>query len=206
MVDHIIKENKVDNDTAQSLRDLKVLEAIEEDSSISQRDLSNRLGVALGITNSLIKTLVRKGHIKIKGKNNRTLSYHLTHLGVLHKSKLAMQWTLNTVGEYRRLRALIAERLGTLAADGIKRIAIYGANEIAEIAAVVAPEAGIEVIGVTDNDAEQEWVAGQKLCEFDDLLSKSLDALLICKNEPLVKEDPLFNSLDIPVYEIFDTN
>ncbi len=58
-----------ENNYSESLRDLKVLEAIEEDPSISQRDLSNRLGVALGITNALIKTLVKKGHIKIKGKN-----------------------------------------------------------------------------------------------------------------------------------------
>ena len=191
-----------ENNYSESLRDLKVLEAIEEDPSISQRDLSNRLGVALGITNALIKTLVKKGHIKLKGKNNRSLSYHLTHSGVLHKGKLAMQWTLNTVGEYRRLRTLIAERLKIVAVDGIKRVAIYGTNEVAEIAVVVAPEAGLEVIGIADIDSDQAFVAGKKVKELDLLVEDSLDALIVCSGDiEEIKSEIKDKSL--PIFEIF---
>jgi DNA-binding MarR family transcriptional regulator len=53
---------------------LRTLEEIEKNPNISQRELSKRLGVALGITNALLKTLARKGLIKIRGESNRTLT------------------------------------------------------------------------------------------------------------------------------------
>lgn len=165
----------------QSRRDLQALEAIEEDPNISQRDLSQRLGVALGITNALIKTLVRKGLIKIRGENNRTLTYHLTHAGVLHKSRLAMQWTLNTINDYRRLRREVAERLAAFHAAGAKRVILYGANELAEIAVVVAQEAGVEIIGVVDDQGDGRWVAGHQVRLLADLVRLSPDAIINCR-------------------------
>ncbi len=202
MADNIIKDNKINSDTSQGLRDLKVLEAIEEDPNISQRDLSNRLGVALGITNSLIKTLVRKGHIKVKGKNNRTLTYHLTHAGVLHKSKLAFQWTLNTIGEYRRLRALIEQRLKGLASEGIEKVIIYGANEIAEIAIVVSYDLSIEVLGVADSNSNHLKVAGLELSDFSELLNENADALINCVGSDFDREDEI--SSNVPGLKVFD--
>ena len=45
-------------------RDLKLLEAVHEDSRVTQRSLSSKLGIALGLTNIYLKRLVRKGYIK----------------------------------------------------------------------------------------------------------------------------------------------
>src|SRR3990172_2242280 len=135
---------------AEALHSLRALEEIEKNPSISQRELSSHLGVALGITNSLLKALVRKGLIKIRGNNNRSLTYHLTHAGVLAKSQLAVQWTLNTIDFYRQARVGVAGRLAELVEKGAQSIVLYGNGELTEIVSIVAPEAGLTIVGIFD--------------------------------------------------------
>ncbi len=162
--------------------DLRALEEIEKNPKISQRELSNHLGVALGITNSLLKTLTHKGLIKIRGTNNRTLTYHLTHAGVLVKSRLAMRWTLNTIDFYRQARHHIADRLEYLAQQGVTTVVLYGVGELTEIAVIVAPEVGLKVshiIGeqVADNTRK---VLDIPIVQLDELKSATIDAIVIC--------------------------
>ncbi|MDI6715843.1 MAG: winged helix-turn-helix transcriptional regulator [Actinomycetota bacterium] len=177
-----MKENDVFLKETEALHSLRALEEIEKNPKISQRELSNRLGVALGITNSLLKTLVRKGLIKIRGNNNRSLTYHLTHAGVLAKSKLAMQWTLNTIDFYRQARRDVAAKLAELAGQGVKSIALYGLGELTEIAAIVAPEAGLAVIGFVDGQASagEKTVLGYPVISLEQLDDINPDAVVIC--------------------------
>lgn len=165
---------------AEALHNLRVLEEIERNPGVSQRELSKRLGVALGITNSLIKTLVRKGLIKIRGDNNRSLTYHLTHAGVLAKSQLAMKWTLNTIDYYRQARQSIANKLAVIAQRGVKTIVLYGAGELLEIVAVVAPEAGLEIIGIINDQSTNNAVLGYSVIKFEELTNKKPDAMIVC--------------------------
>jgi ribosomal protein S25 len=51
---------------------LKILDEINSESTVTQRTLSSRLNIALGLVNAYIKRLAKKGHIKIsKGPMNR---------------------------------------------------------------------------------------------------------------------------------------
>ena len=68
-------------------RDLAILSAIDEGRSLSQRALADRLGVALGLTNLLLKRLAKKGYIKIvefptKPAARKRLQYLLTPQGI----------------------------------------------------------------------------------------------------------------------------
>ena len=177
----------------EALQNLRALEEIEKNPEISQRELSSRLGVALGITNALLKTLARKGQIKIRGKNNRSLTYHLTHAGVLAKSTLAMRWTLNTIGFYRQARHSIAQRLSLLAEEGAESVIIYGHSELTEIVAVLAPEVGMKIVGIaaprdahsTDNeesfDGGEAQFSGFSSFQLEDIDEIAADALIVCK-------------------------
>ena len=129
----------------EALHNLRALEEIEKNPQISQRELSTRLGVALGITNSLLKTLVRKGLIKIRGNNNRTITYHLTHAGVLAKSGLAMRWALNTIDFYRQARRATGAKMAALAQADVKSVVLCGRGELLEIALVVSKRYGLQL-------------------------------------------------------------
>ena len=48
----------------ESRRDLQLLEALEQEATITQRTLASRLGMALGLTNLYLKRLIRKGYVK----------------------------------------------------------------------------------------------------------------------------------------------
>lgn len=135
----------IDTDDYRSMR---ALEEIERNPRVSQRELAAQLGVALGIANSLVHALVRKGLVKIRGENNRTISYHVTKKGFGHKAMLAMRWTANTIDFYRQARESVSAGLAQIAASGACRVVLLGANELSEIALLVAAEAGVEVVGV----------------------------------------------------------
>ena len=46
-------------------RELQILTEVEKSSDVSQRELASRIGLALGLTNVLLRNLVQKGYIKI---------------------------------------------------------------------------------------------------------------------------------------------
>lgn len=165
----------------ENLRNLRALEEIANNPSLSQRDLAKQLGVALGIANACVHALVRKGLVKIRGDNNRSVTYHLTKRGLLHKSELALRWTRNTISFYAEARHGVSLKLAALKAEGVQTIVLYGANELAEIAAIVAPETGLEIKGFVDGEAAGK----QRLLDLMVVTETMVgdfepDALLVC--------------------------
>jgi DNA-binding MarR family transcriptional regulator len=182
---------------AEALHNLRVLEEIEKNPKVSQRELSNRLNVALGITNSLLKTLVRKGLIKVSGDNNRSLTYHLTHAGVLAKSRLAMEWTVNTVKFYHQARTNVANKISEIVSQGVTSAVLYGNSELVEIAVIVAAETGLKIEGIIDNTGllKGERYQGCPLLNMDGLAANPPSALIICaefEEETLAEIDRSF--------------
>lgn len=163
------------------LRELRVLEQIERNPRVSQRQLARELGVALGVANACVNTLVRKGLVKIRGESNRSLTYHLTKQGVLRKAALALEWTNNTITDYITARATVRSQLDALAERGYRRIAIIGADEAAELIALIAPEAGIEVVAAVDVGGRRiaDVLAGIPVVAPAAVGSAELDAVLV---------------------------
>lgn len=147
----------LDNEAA---RELAVLEAVEVNPSVSQRALARDMGVALGVVNACIRALVRKGLLKIQGESNRTITYHLTHEGALRKATLAVTWTRNTFEFYRSARRQVGEHLASLAAQGHRVAAVYGASELAEIAVLVSAGSGLEIVVAVPG---QEHALGEEI-------------------------------------------
>lgn len=49
----------------QEIRELNLLQELEKNPIVSQRELSNKFGIALGVTNACLKRMVRQGWIRI---------------------------------------------------------------------------------------------------------------------------------------------
>ena len=138
-------------------RDLKLLEAVEQDSRVTQRSLATRLGIALGLTNIYLRRLVRKGYIKCVNVRSNRISYLITPRGIAEKARLTyefMDYSLHLFGEVRQhLRAALQE---CAAAD--KRVAIYGRGEAAELAYLSLKECGLEPVAFFDHEAGREFL------------------------------------------------
>src|SRR5258707_871491 len=87
-------------------RDLKLLEAVEQDSRITQRSLATQRGIALGLTNIYRKRLVRKGYIKCVNVQSNRLASLITPRGIAEKVRLTyelMDFSLHLCGEVQRV-------------------------------------------------------------------------------------------------------
>ena len=93
------------------IRELNLLQELERNPVISQRELSNRFGIALGVTNACIKRMARRGWIRISGLNQRRIEYYLTPKGFAEKAKLTVHLISWTVQHYVTLKDLIGKKL-----------------------------------------------------------------------------------------------
>ena len=67
---------------------LDTLLELKENPSLSQRSLSRKLNISLGLTNAIIKNLIHRGLIKAKKDTGRKLLYIITPKGMANVSRL----------------------------------------------------------------------------------------------------------------------
>jgi DNA-binding MarR family transcriptional regulator len=129
---------------------LGVLTSIERDSAITQRKLAGDLGIALGLANAYLRRCVRKGLVKMSQVPLNRYAYYLTPQGFAEKSRLTAEYLAVSFNFFRRARGDCAVLLRQCTARGWRRVALYGAGDLAEIAVLSAGETGIEVACVID--------------------------------------------------------
>jgi len=88
--------------------DLTVLRYLENKQTISQRELSQDLGISLGKINFILKALIQKGVVKAKNfrnnKNKIVYAYYLTPDGFNEKAKLTINFFKRKNMEYNKLK------------------------------------------------------------------------------------------------------
>jgi len=134
---------------SEARRHLQLLEAVEEDSRVTQRGLATKLGIALGLTNIYLKRLVRKGYIKCVNVQSNRLTYLITPRGIAEKARLTYEFIDYSLHLYGEVRQHLREMLRDCAASG-RRVAIFGRGEAAEIAYLSLKEFGLEPIAIFD--------------------------------------------------------
>ncbi|MDD2319184.1 MAG: winged helix-turn-helix transcriptional regulator [Geobacteraceae bacterium] len=143
--------NDSDKKTMDTYRSFLLLSEIEQEESLSQRELASRLGIALGLVNSYLKNLVAKGYIRIKSFPRNRYGYLLTPQGLAEKSRLAYQHLSYFTNLYQVTRQDYLALFRTLHAAGVRQVAFCGVDETAEIAYLSLKETGIKLIEVMDD-------------------------------------------------------
>ena len=134
----------------ENLRALLLMAELEEGRPISQREIAGRLGIALGLVNAYLKTLMVKGFVQVQAYPRNRYSYLLTPRGFAEKSRLAYQHLSNFHKLYRITRS---DSLGIflgLRERGIARVAFCGVDDLSEIAYLSLREAQLELAAVLD--------------------------------------------------------
>lgn len=129
---------------------------LEASATLSQRNLSRRLGMALGMTNLLLRRVIEKGWIKtVKVRPNR-MKYFVTPAGLAVKARLTREYLQGTLQFYAEARGRVSSCFADLSVElerrGVprKRVVFYGAGELAEIGYVTLQETDLELAGVID--------------------------------------------------------
>src|SRR6187431_1134461 len=130
-------------------RDLRLLEAVHEDSRVTQRGLASKLGIALGLANIYLKRMIHKGYIKVVNVQPNRITYLITPRGIAEKVRLTYEFMDYSLHLYGVVRQHLREALQGCA-DAKKRVAIYGRGEAAEIAYLSLRECGLEPVAIFD--------------------------------------------------------
>lgn len=138
--------------------DRRILHEVEAGRGVSQRSLARNIGVALGLTNLLLRRLARRGLIEIvKIKPNR-VRYVITPAGMKEKARMTRAYLDYSIRFYAEARARLQHSFGALstewpAVEGTeKTIVFYGAGEVAEIGYVSLQETDLKLVGVVDDE------------------------------------------------------
>lgn len=143
---------------------LGLLTAIENDSRLTQRSAARQLGIALGLANAYLKRCVTKGLIKVQQIPANRYAYYLTPTGFAEKSRLTARYLSMSFDFFRSSRQQLTELLDQCVERNWRRIAFFGASELAEIGAICALDMDIEVAGVVDADLAADQFAGLVVC------------------------------------------
>ena len=158
---------------------LRLLEEISQGDAQTQRDLSKKLGVALGLVNSYLKNLISKGYITVKLIPPKRYAYYLTTAGFAEKTRLTFQHLRNFTSLYREARRTFKQLFQELHAEGVKKIAFAGVDEVAEIAYLSLQEAELELTGVLDDDKQGSNFFGFQVKSFDEIENIDLERIIL---------------------------
>ncbi|MEW5984309.1 MAG: winged helix-turn-helix transcriptional regulator [Acidobacteriota bacterium] len=134
----------------------------------SQRLISQNLGIALGLTNLLIRRFVRKGWVRMVHVRPNRFLYLLTPAGMAEKSRMTRAYLDRSIRFYATARDRILERFAVLSeawpsrpgaapdGDEPKRILFYGAGEVAEVGYICLQHTDLSLVGVVDDKAKDQ--------------------------------------------------
>lgn len=135
---------------------LELLQAIDCQSDVTQRNLADRLGVALGLANAYLKRCVKKGLVKVRQAPPNRYLYYLTPKGFAEKSRLTAEYLKDSFHLYRRASVSMNATLRECAQRRFERLALCGASELAEITLVRAREYPVRIEVIFDPACAQE--------------------------------------------------
>ena len=176
----------------KDIRTLNLLEKVDDDNTASQRDLARDLNISLGLVNSFVKQLAKKGYFEVTHVPKNRIRYILTPKGVAEKSRLTYERIQHSYKFYKAARQKLRDLYAELEKQDITRIVFYGVSELTEIAYVSLLESNIKLAAVVDEER-----AGRKFLRFtvdrpDQLEFLLFDKILITS---IGSTDPILNRI-----------
>ena len=128
-----------------------LLNEIGQDSLVTQANLSDRLGIAVGSVNWYIKRLVSRGWVKVSHLDRTRLKYDLTPEGVSVLTQRALQYIKSSLSIYRELRKEARNLVLELKNEGIEAVYLEGEDERMDIMRLTCIENGLSLEDIPGN-------------------------------------------------------
>jgi len=145
---------------SERMRELKLLEALAEESEIRQVDLAARLGIAVGTVNWLLKRLTAKGYIKVKKIGQWRWRYLLTPRGFAEKARLTQRYLQNSMCLYRQTRQEARRLLSELRKRGYTQVCLEGdpGNDLVDVCQLTCLEQGVRMVSPARGEGQEDEV------------------------------------------------
>ena len=147
-----------------------ILETLSLKNDTTQRQLAERLGISLGLVNSFMKAMLKKGYFKVSTLPARRVKYLLTPTGVAEKARLTLEYLDYSLGYYSRVRKALKRQVSALVDRGVNRVALVGTGELAELAFISLREQGLDpAVVATGSDLAPERFMGHKVVRLAEI-------------------------------------
>jgi len=163
----------------QELRTLKILEAVEQEESPSQRELARQLNISLGLVNSFVKRLVNRGYFKVTTIPKNRVRYILTPKGAAEKTRLTYEYVQYSLHFFKEARKKLKRIFAEFEDQKVRRIAFYGAGELAEIAYLSLQETSLSLVAVFDDRKQEKTFFGNRIESPDNVTKYTFDKILL---------------------------
>ena len=163
----------------KDIRTLKILEKFDNDVVPSQRDLARDLNISLGLVNSFIKRLVKKGYFKARHVPKNRMRYFLTPKGASEKTRLTYEYIQHSYNFYKEARQKLRDLYTELESQDVSAIVFYGAGDLAEIAYLSLQETNIKLVAVVDDEKKGKRFTRYIVEHPDRLAALTFDRILI---------------------------
>ena len=134
--------------TPEELRTLTLFNTVESSPEINQRQLARELDVSLGLTNTYVQRVLKKGWIRVQQVKPRRWLYFLTPKGALEKSRLSLSYLHRTLNSFRELKSKGDEHVRILSDKGVSGIHLCGENDLTEVLSFCFSGFDIELLSV----------------------------------------------------------
>jgi len=152
--------------------ELDTLLEIKQNPSLSQRSLSRKLNISLGLTNAIIKNLIHRGWLKVKKDTGRKLLYIITPEGMANVSRLMYTRFQETLHYYHYTKDLLTAYLLKLYQQGEKTINIYGTGQLAEITYYAGISTPLKLNAIITDDSSKKIFLGHEVLTLSDFIEK----------------------------------
>jgi DNA-binding MarR family transcriptional regulator len=161
------------------IRTLKILEEFENDQAASQRDLAKKLNISLGLVNSFVGRLAKKGYFKITHIPKKRVRYVLTAEGAAEKSRLAYDYIRYSYQFYKSASQRIRDLLAHLERQNVEFLVLCGANDLAEIIYIHLQETSLKMAAIADDHKAGQRFFRNEIIRVDQIPLVKFDKLII---------------------------
>jgi DNA-binding MarR family transcriptional regulator len=153
----------------------------------SQRELSQRLNISLGLVNTFLKRLVNKGYFKVTTMPRNRVKYFLTPEGLARKAKLTAEYLRYSVNFYRDIKDLLLDKFTEMEKNHVASVLFFGAGEVAEIAYLYLQLTPIRLAGIIDEDWKGRDFFGHEIAGLDGTRQAGWDLILVTRPDHVDK-------------------
>jgi DNA-binding MarR family transcriptional regulator len=107
-----------------------IYDSLEQEISLRQRDLAQVAGTSLGMTNSILKRLAKKGWITIKKLNSRTIQYAITLDGLNEIIRRSYRYFKRTIKNVAFYKDRIDEAIVGAKKKNLNAVLLVGASDL----------------------------------------------------------------------------
>jgi len=175
-----------------SYKSHQLLDEISKGEPLSQRDLSKKLNLALGLVNSYLKNLVSKGYVTISAIPAKRYTYYLTPKGFSEKTRLTYQLLQDYTNIYRDARRDFQKLFHDLSMSGATKVVFAGVDEVAEIAYLSLQEADIKLAGVFDDTKKGSKFFKTVVLPFHEIHTMDYDRVIL---STFLRREEVYKSL-----------